>query len=59
MVTVAVSVHASWYKLNTLHLYCPLSAVVTHGICREHKSTQHQLHKIRQNVTIGYQLYFD
>lgn len=44
MVTVAVSLHASWYKLNTLHLYCPLCAVVTHGIYGEHKNTQHQLY---------------
>lgn len=32
MVIVAASVQASWYKLNTLHLYCPLCAVVTQGI---------------------------
>lgn len=31
-VIVAASVQASWYKLNTLHLYCPLCAVVTQGI---------------------------
>lgn len=30
--TVAVSLHASWYKLNALHLYSPLCCVVTHGI---------------------------
>lgn len=42
MVTIAASVPASWYKLNTLHLYCPLCAVVTHGIYSERKNTRYQ-----------------
>lgn len=37
MVIVAVSLQASWYKLKILHLYCPLCAVVTHGIYVELK----------------------
>lgn len=39
MVTLAVSVHATWFKLKTLHLNSPLCAVVTQWIYMEHRNT--------------------
>lgn len=51
MVTVAVLLHTSWYKLNTLQVYSPLCAVVTHGICTDTKHTPHRASSWHQATT--------
>lgn len=51
MVTVAVLLHTSWYKLNTLQVYSPLCAVVTHGICTDTKHTPHRALSWHQATT--------